>query len=316
MHQDHNIPWNTLASNFKFIHENPHITPHRTDLYPLYKPTQAGDFTHFVKALKMTIQEFATTERAKYPSTFPAPSEGKVFSDDLLKRYPTSYPTSPFFHLPLLDTNSQRIENWIARALPTNQANEQTPSYFNDDQLGDIIKLLIVENQMETLLMLAHHPKIPINSLHHMSWGHSFGWNRLQEYALQAYIFFNVIASKPELIESGKYKEMESYKYVVNHLTGTVDGDGQTIPHREFLLRPVTGNTCQKLHNRTMDETFIEVFEDLKLLQEYLKKLFSLLYRYEMLVRECGLDSQWELEISDAMWWLWRVKPVSMPFEN
>jgi hypothetical protein len=58
-----------------------------------------------------------------------------------------------------------------------------------------------------------------------------------------------------------------------------------------------------------MDKTFIEVFDDLKLLQEYLKKFFSLLYRYEMLVHECGLDPQWQLEISGAMWFLW-TKPV------
>lgn len=186
------------------------------------------------------------------------------------------------------------------------------PASLLDVNLGDIIKLLIVENEMETLLMLAHHPKIPINSLHYMSHGHSFGWNRLQDYALQAYIFFSIIASKPELIEGGKYEEMESYKYVVNHLTNTCDGDGQTIPHREFLLRPIAGKTVQEVSDMTMDEAFIEVFEDLELVQENLKKIFSLLYRYEMLVRECGLDPHWEREISRTMWFLWRTKPVML----
>jgi hypothetical protein len=158
--------------------------------------------------------------------------------------------------------------------------------------------------------MLAHHPKIPIDSLHLMSHGHSFVWNRLQDYTLQAYIFFHVVACKPELIEGGKYKEIESYLYVVNFLTNTCDGNAQTILHREFLLRPVSDKTRQGVLNRTMDEEFIEVFEDPKLLQGYLKKLFSLLYRYEMLVRECGLDPQWEPQISHAMWNLWSTKPV------
>lgn len=318
MHQDHNIPWNTLASNFKFFRENPHITPHRTDLCPLNKPTQAGDFTHFVKALKKTIQMFAVTERAKYPSTFPAPSEGNLFSDELLKRYRYSDPTSPYWQFSLLDIDNQRIEYWISRVRPANQANEQ-PAFLYDTNLGDVVKLLIVQNEMDTLLMLANHPKIPINCLHSMSHGHSFGWDRLQEYALQAYIFFNVIASKPELMEGGKYKEMESYEYVVNHLTASCDGDAQTIPHREFLLQPVAGNTRQEELDRAMNKPpikthgFIEVFEDLELLQEYLKKLFSLLYRYDMLARECGLDPKWELNISNAMWRLWRTKAIFLP---
>jgi hypothetical protein len=92
--------WALFASNFKFIRENPHITPHRTDLYPLCKTTQAVDFTYFVKVLKKTIQEFATTVRAKYPSAFRAPSKGNVFSDEPLKRYPSSCPTSPFGKAP------------------------------------------------------------------------------------------------------------------------------------------------------------------------------------------------------------------------
>jgi hypothetical protein len=99
---------------------------------------------------------------------------------------------------PLLITDNQLIEHWIALARPTNQANEQPASLF-DVGLEDIIKLLIVENEMEILLMLAHHSKISIDSLHLMSHGHSFGWNRLQDYPPRAYIFFNVVACKPEI---------------------------------------------------------------------------------------------------------------------
>src|SRR5271155_4266719 len=170
MHQDHNIPWNTLSSHFKF-RDNHQVTPHRTDLWPLQKPTQAKDFTYFAKALTKTIEEFAATEREKYPPTFPTPSEGNVFSDDLLKRYPNSYPSSPFYHADLLDVDNQRIERWIARARPADDASGSTLAYGYQLDLADVVKVLIAENEMETLLMFANHPQIPINGLWNMGWG-------------------------------------------------------------------------------------------------------------------------------------------------
>jgi hypothetical protein len=48
-HQAHNVPWNTLASHLKFIRDARHITPNRTDFFPLEKPNQANDLIHFTK---------------------------------------------------------------------------------------------------------------------------------------------------------------------------------------------------------------------------------------------------------------------------
>lgn len=88
-HQAHNVPWITLASHLKFIREARHVTPHRTDLFPLEKPNQANDLNYFTKRLATTIRNFAKTERAKYPEKFDIRDEGQVISDELIERKKT-----------------------------------------------------------------------------------------------------------------------------------------------------------------------------------------------------------------------------------
>ena len=35
-------------------------------------------------------------------------------------------------------------------------------------------------------------------------------------------------------------------------------------------------------------------------IREYLKTLFALMYRYDVLMRECGRDPEWEAELSSC----------------
>lgn len=47
MHQEHNIPWNQVASNLNLVRNNPHYTPRVTGIFPRRLPTQGRDFNHF-----------------------------------------------------------------------------------------------------------------------------------------------------------------------------------------------------------------------------------------------------------------------------
>jgi hypothetical protein len=44
---------------------------------------------------------------------------------------------------------------------------------------------------------------------------------------------------------------------------------------------------------------------DIPALADYLKWCFAMLYRYDMLLNECGLDSNWEREIVDVLNRIW-----------
>ncbi|KAJ7923063.1 hypothetical protein B0H13DRAFT_1981532 [Mycena leptocephala] len=287
MHQTHNIAWDSLTANLTFISENPAITPRRTDLFPRCLASQANSLNHFARTVAATIRDFSDTERAKYPTHYDAPLHGKLFSDTILSRYSDL----PFASV---TPKNQLIENWIDRA-------GSKPSYSTSQgDLADVVKVLLAENELDTLLMLAHHPQVPLADLHSLSWGHSFGWDHTMDWALEAYIFFNVLLSKPELHAGGRYKSMRSYQYVVRKLTMSMDYDAQTFPHREFFL----GTAGRE----GVADDSINPLGDLNKLHEYLKMCFRLLYQYDMLARKCGRSVDWEGNVANTVAYLWRVK--------
>jgi hypothetical protein len=276
MHQEHNIPWNTLASHFQFIHDNRHYTPRtNTGIFTRNLPQQTSHLQHFVRTFSNAIDTFARTERAKYPTSFPAPISGQVFTDDLRNKYPD-----------FLNESNQRIENWISCARLYNSYSTSQGS------LADVVKILIHENQLSTLLMLAQHPDIPLHQLCHLSWGHHFGFSRIMESSLQAYIFFN-LATAMGILEDGRYKELDCYPRLVGYLNDSMDYDGQQVPHRKFFdqYRAPGGEQGKSP----------AVHQDLPRLKQYMKDLFAMIYRFDVVMKECGLDPKWDYEIPGAL---------------
>ena len=276
MHQEHNIPWNTLASNFEFIHDNRHYTP-RTNagIFTRNLPHQTSQLQHFVRAFSSTVDVFSRTERAKYPKSFPAPTSGQVFTDDLRQKYPD-----------FLNEKNQRIEYWILSAKLHNSYSTSHGS------LADVVKILISENQLSTLFILAQHPDIPFHQLCHLSWGHYFGFSRVLESSLRAYIFFNLAAAM-DILGDGRYREMDYYPNLVGYLNDGMDYDGQQVPHRHFFdrYRVPGGKSGQSP----------AVHQDLPRLRQYVKDLFAMIYRYDIVMKECGLDPKWDYEIPCAL---------------
>jgi hypothetical protein len=262
MPQSHNIAWDSLTSNLTFIAENPVVTPRRTDFFPRGLPSQANSLNHFARTVTTTTRTFSDTERAKYPTGFDAPLQGKLFPDSILERN-SRIPAS-------VTPKSQLIEYWIEHAGPT-------PSYnTGQGDLADVMKVLLEKNQLDQLLMLAHHPRIPLHELQQLSWG--LNW------ALEAYIFFNVLLSKPELHADGRYKSMGSYTSALCMLTNSTGYDVQTFPHREFFFGALDdGGNVERA----------DLLADFNKLHEYPKMCFRLLYRYSMMCSHANVGSIW-----------------------
>lgn len=220
MHQSHNIPWHFLTSNFEIIHNDKSLTPRIT--YLSYKGT-FGQLKHFVRKFIQTIITFSDTERKKYPLTFQYPTTGILFSDELRDTYPD-----------YLNKNNQRIEYWLASARRdplTGQKSYDT----SHGHLADVVKILLHENKLSTLLMLANHPNIPISHLHSLGWYH-FGFSRVKESAIRAYMFFNS-AYATGILQNGVYKELNEYQHLLSEVAMGMDYPAQQITHIQFLTK-------------------------------------------------------------------------------
>jgi hypothetical protein len=279
MHQEHNLPWNTVASHLEFVYDNPHYTPRKTGLFAnrVTSATQDKDTIFFLRNLTSTISRFSHTERGKYPTqAYTLPMSGDLFPDEMCEKYPD-----------YLNKGNQKIESWIGLARRDDQSIPPTLYYDTSHaNLAEAVKILISENHIATLLMLAQHPLIPLHSLRNLSWGHHFGFSRVMEAALRTYLFFNVHAAVGSL-NNGNYMHSQEYSSMLYELTRDFDYPAQQLPHREFFGQG--GEVGAHLP---------PVHEDLAALREYIKMLFELLYRYDVVVRECGVDPDWESSIA------------------
>lgn len=283
MHQGHAIPWTIISNNFKHVRQDTRYTPPFTGIILSGDPKKAEkELKHFIRKFVSVITTFSKTKRKKYPSHFPIPTTRKVFSDDMLRRYPE-----------FLNEENQDMDYWISRAKKRNSENEEKITYDSSDgKLADVIKILLNENAMDTLLMLAHHPEMPIAKLFHIHWGHHFGFSRVMESSLRAYLFFNT-AEAVGVLGNGVFSNLENEgESFLWEMAASMDYPAQQIPHCRFLadcgLLPFDGSWDGKTANLTIPHDR---------LHGYLKDNFARLYRYDVLMRECRLDPQWEKEI-------------------
>lgn len=361
MHLDHKIPWNTVSSHFTLVKSNPRYTPRYTDLFPRNLASQANDLNHFARVLINTIREFSTTERAKYPVDMhatPLPEPGKLFSDELLA-YPESkyglgkYMIWSVHHNPL-SAEYQRINYWVSRA----EANDHPLWWWGyrnmDGDLAGAVKMLIViaasvsedgpaedtrkldHEAMSALIRLSQHPKIPLHHLRTLSWGYSFGVDRLAQTALKAYLLINImdaVLARQRYTEATGIKDgkevsllqMSSFVRLTREILPNCDHGAQNIPHRAFWhAHGVNEATLFHEHDLTPVSMLVQdqgvtdplaqgvTAEVRRGLKEYLKICFGLMYRYDLLQRvwygEKRADQWWKAEIVGAIMDLWRVK--------
>ncbi|TFK18178.1 hypothetical protein FA15DRAFT_660903 [Coprinopsis marcescibilis] len=255
------IPWGLLLGNIEF-HTSSTGPPYlRASWLPQEPSTKNNDLNQFIQKLASVIQQGGEHERKQYHNALPIESyptnSTEIFSDNLRSRYPK-----------YLSAENQRIEHWIDRA----QGEEGRIRYdHTHGDLADVVKVLAVEGHMQALLMMANHPLVPVHDLYHLYWAHHYGFSRVKQASLRAFIFFNVVRAGG-LMSDRKSKGIHRAHDVEKHLSG------------------------------------IE-FEEAEL-DAYLEANFALLCRMDLFVREFGGDPDWAggiscfLERMDITIWL------------
>lgn len=260
--------------HFTFTYDDKRFTPPFTGLVLKKNPTHnaSSDLTHFISKFVSTIKSFSETERRKYPDRVaPISPDGKVFSDTLRDKHPE-----------YLNERIQPISYWIRST--------RADSGSVCGELMDAVNVLLYENELSTLLMLAHHPEVNMQRLHYYSWGHHFGFCRAKESAIQAYVFFNAMEAVG-CLSNGAYTHTPEYRWLISQIAVSMDYSGHQVTHEEFL------RSCGLLGKKA-EETLVHAHYEK--LQEYLKTLFAIMYRYDVLAKEIGLDPEWEANIKST----------------
>ncbi|KAG6856706.1 hypothetical protein H0H87_001495 [Tephrocybe sp. NHM501043] len=154
---------------------------------------------------------------------------------------------------------------------------------LGDFHLADAVKILVSENEMTPFLMLAQHSQIPLHTLHTMSHNYATGFSNTIRGALHVYIRLNLWAAMG-IFEGGEYLEMNS-RSLERDASMAMQHVGDQAHRELFGYRQGLVTEGPVVHG------------DLKRL-EHLKKISQLLYRYDMLLKECGIDPGWEDEIA------------------
>ncbi|KAF7592794.1 hypothetical protein BBP40_012476 [Aspergillus hancockii] len=309
MHLDHKIPWNTVSSHFAFIKENPY--KHRENDFVIHDrlaDRQSAELNHFTRALISTIEEFSTTERAKYPPPADLPTSGPLYDSSILPAIEQKY------HLGPHRTNSavsnplceeyQNVDYWISQA----------PYNTSTAHLADAVKMLLISNELLALLRLANHDKIPLEGLNHLSWGHSFGVTHVADVALEIYLMLNIAAAVKVNAKPGSANDTvcltdtQLFRRFTRWGLADFDYPVQNISHRVFWsLRGVTDD----VHSSSWDPLALKSDEERGEMKEYLKMCFELLYRYDLLMREMGRDPEWKERILGFLR-MWGARCVTM----
>lgn len=250
-----------------------------------------------------------------------------VISDELVRRYSDSKNYS--CHTYFLDRHhsSQTIEEWLK------------PHY--QWVLGvDIVDILMLEasavapalsaetnsredsrsksrESMETLLLMANHPRLDFLSLKYMCWGHHTGFCRLAEQAVQSYIYMGVLLTLQEngsevcdIIPADeldptkedpahccrRYMRCPSYQQLLSYLIGSYDGCANTFVHRDFFIAPEGCGPLFEGAPQYCPGSQRDVFADITAIREYLKGLWRLMVTFDVIIGDAGDQFDWERE--------------------
>jgi hypothetical protein len=263
-HQTHNLPWQTLASEFKFVASNPSYG-HRTNLFPRGHEDQNKKLLYFAKAFARNLEEFSPSERAKYAPEYTAPkredfvispSTAKKINGTLL-RYRSEEPHFVAFHrftAPLGNEN-RSMSYWLdACHIACAKGNSYWWQHWTENV--ELFKALLLHNEMDSIFRIAAHPTLRERFGLSAWWSfpgdipENFGWSEVMRCALTSYICLNVFYLKPETHSGASeinlrtnnkedYRWTASYQKMLVRCTTQNHGyDIHTYPHREFFGVP------------------------------------------------------------------------------
>ena len=266
-HQAHNIPWQTLADNFKYIYQNPRHK-YTTNLYPLNKAGQSKRLIHFTNAFAKSLEEFSLSERAKYPAQYEPPEP-----EDIV----LSHTTVRTIKDTVQKYRQSNSDNWLTHECPDSKSKTtchgpcSCPLSLNDRRMKvwlnyigcdccisgggpierhmetvELFKALLLHNQMDSLLWIASHPKSYLDQMWIVSccWDHEGeGWVEMVRHTLMVYICLNVFYVKPETYNSSLRKaHLQSIVRQGQRVRPEEEVDyRQTLSYQTMLLRCTEG---------------------------------------------------------------------------
>ncbi|KAI9149008.1 hypothetical protein HJFPF1_11052 [Paramyrothecium foliicola] len=273
-HQAHNIPWNVLASNFKW-RLSERCNNCATSFHRRSKTTEVKEIKYFINAFASNVRDHANEERRKYPQEYEKPEpEEIVLTGEICKKI---MPTVHRWRLGLhqrefpYEGNCRFVlcphshtEGWNSSckcAIPSRARTMKAfllpysyrgcYEFFNfvpnkDGFLNlEIFKTLLMHGETDTLLRIFSQPG------HHLAqwWSaglceceeNNLGWEHVTRYALRAYILLNFIHCFPETWQAGHddqndYRNTRTYQAMVHDLTRRCwNSDVAAYPHRQFF---------------------------------------------------------------------------------
>lgn len=190
-HQAHNIPWNVLASNLKWVtnSECQHMLVRCPDkfkatiktnatLHPRLRPNQGGELSYFVHAFVKTIGEHSTCESAKYPAAYDPPDGQDVVLDDHVVKKIS--PTFQRLHLNFNWKTCGHKQNEECRCpipdewreasalLRMRLRNDSCYRFFEVNGAAfvniELVKMLLLYGEMDPIFRLCAHPDVNLCS--------------------------------------------------------------------------------------------------------------------------------------------------------
>lgn len=296
MHQAHNIRWSTITRHLKVEQPDPN-SHNAVSTSTKGLSTEYAEMNHFLRKFVSTIREFSATERVKYPATPAIVSKGKVFSDIILRRYASPTTNGVWGH-ESVSRDTQQIECWL-RDIPRKQRVDPV-GHRDAPKYATVVKVCLTENELAPLMMLAVHPRCDPKSLFPSPQGGYPGWGELAEVVLTLYIFINVVGNTPALLDDNKYTRMHYYSDILTRMLHRNDHD--SVPHGCFWdSRTKPRSPKHGIREPIGNVKIVDFFQDSGELKEYLKLCWRVIYGSDMLMRECGIEPDWEKMIVRCM---------------
>lgn len=168
------------------------------------------------------------------------------------------------------------------------------------------------DEAMETLLLLANHPQIPLRSIKSCGQAYSRGIDTIAQSCLRVYLMLNLLITMKEATfpldeevdwdssrprpqgfkKEKRYTQCAKYKRAVQNSTCKWDYCAMIGLHGKFFNFQTTLVGAYVKETRNLD-----VLDNMGACQEYLKKLWRIMIVYDLVIREEGDDPHWVQEI-------------------
>ncbi|KAF4625634.1 hypothetical protein G7Y89_g12533 [Cudoniella acicularis] len=304
---------------------------------------QTRDFSNFLRQRFCSKAQYAKTAARwltsdEYEAMPGASTTGKVISERMMEKWrdkdsahsPSQSQASNSQEDPYAD-----VETWIRAARWTSQG-ELFYDEKGENKMPGVVKMLLKEaagvieqrtvgqsgsgegeicdEAMETLLLVANHPKTPLMTLRNSGSELETGISSILKSCLHAYLMVNLLfimreAGSPVCDQlpwdwqhpfpngvppQWRYMKCRNFRAVVEFCTLQGDVPGRAGVHDEFFKQG-------------------DLFSDMNACQEYLKSLWRIMVVYDLVIREGGGDPDMGQEITRSFQSMFQI-PYEIEF--